>query len=127
MQGRVAYFRGRRPGRSESVDVTSRTARRAGMLSILQYRMGSAMGLRDLLTRSSGWRWCGHDRKVSMWSMSSRGRAISVVRLLVVMVVAAIGVCDMIRGGGVGRLGIIRERHRDRSLKMAFAVSETEP
>ena len=37
-------------------DNKSRTARRAGWLPMLRYRMRSAMGLRTLLTRSSEWR-----------------------------------------------------------------------
>ena len=84
-------------------DNKSRTARRAGSSPMLRYKMRSAMGLRDLLTRSSGWTSWGHDRKVSMWSMSSKGRAISVGRSFMAMVVAAIWVRGMIRGG-VGRL-----------------------
>ena len=46
-----------------------------------RYRIRSAMGFRDLLTRSSGGSSFGQERKVSVWSMSSRGRFISVARL----------------------------------------------
>ena len=57
------------------------TARGAGRSSMWRYRMRSAMGLRVLLTRSSGGSSFGQERKVSVWSMSSRGRFISVARL----------------------------------------------
>ena len=88
----------------------SRTARRAGRPQMLRYKMSPVMGLRDLLT-SSGWRSCGQDRKVSVRSMSSRGRAI-----------AAVWVGGMIRGGGVGRLE--RYRYRDKSRQLLDTLNQ---
>ena len=46
-------------------DSKSRTARRAGRSPMLRYKVRSAMGLRDLLTRSSGWgSWARIERSV---------------------------------------------------------------
>ena len=60
----------------------SRTARRAGRSPMWRYKMRSELGLKNLLTRRREWRSVGQERKANMWSMSSRGRVVNVVRSL---------------------------------------------
>ena len=57
-----------------------RTARRAGRSPMWRYKLRSEIGLRNLLTTRREWMSVGQERKANMWSMSSRGRAVSVVR-----------------------------------------------
>ena len=57
----------------------SRTARWAGRSPILRYKVRSAIGLRNLLTKRREWMSFGQERKDNMLSMNSRGIVVNVV------------------------------------------------
>jgi len=48
--------------------------REAGRLLMLRYKTCSAMGLRDFVMRSSGWRSCGQERNVSIYAVDELQR-----------------------------------------------------
>ena len=56
---------------------------------MLRYKMRLAIGLRNLLTKRRAWRSVGQERNKSMWSMSSRGRVVSKVWCLYMMMARA--------------------------------------